>query len=218
MKDEQKTFFRDASAALYLQGILIAKLGMDPDTATAKQVEAEIVARLTAGPDKVLRCAFCGEPYPEGTPTHKHEALAAHIRVCTKHPVGLENQQLREQVAQIEKNAVYVVWALDEATRISYLECARLMALRWESLGPVGNGRLSRYRFWGDPNKLFEFAQRVAPPSEAQQLLDYCRAYIAKQEIHSAETINQCDHVITSAYEFIEGVCKIAGYHRDPTP
>ena len=54
---------------------------------------------VAQGGDRVLRCAFCGQPYPEGTPTHKHEALAAHIRECKEHPVGAE---LRTAVARVE--------------------------------------------------------------------------------------------------------------------
>lgn len=63
---------------------------------------AELRAQLTAGPDKVLRCAFCGFAYPDGTPTHKHESLAAHVRVCTKHPVGKELRALRADLARVE--------------------------------------------------------------------------------------------------------------------
>lgn len=58
------------------------------------------VRQLTAGPDKVLRCAFCGMPYPDGTPTHKHEALTAHIRVCPEHPIGRENRELRALLSE----------------------------------------------------------------------------------------------------------------------
>lgn len=47
-----------------------------------------------AGDDKVLRCAFCGHGYPDGTPTSKSETLAAHIRVCVEHPIGRENRKL----------------------------------------------------------------------------------------------------------------------------
>ncbi len=46
--------------------------------------------------DKVLRCAFCGQEYPEGTPTHKHQSLADHIRVCPEHPIGIENRKLKQ--------------------------------------------------------------------------------------------------------------------------
>lgn len=38
--------------------------------------------------DKVLRCAFCGYEYPDGTPSSKSSALAAHIRVCPDHSDG----------------------------------------------------------------------------------------------------------------------------------
>lgn len=62
---------------------------------------AALRAQLTAGPDKTLRCAFCGEPYPEGTPTHKHETLAAHVRVCSEHPVGKENRELRDELRRV---------------------------------------------------------------------------------------------------------------------
>lgn len=61
------------------------------------QLLSALCAQLTGGPDKVLRCAFCGEPYPDGTPTHKHESLAAHIRICQSHPVGIENRSLRAE-------------------------------------------------------------------------------------------------------------------------
>jgi hypothetical protein len=68
--------------------------------------------QLTAGDTKVLRCAFCGEPYPEGTPTHKHEALAAHIKVCKVHPVGIENRRMREDLRQISRISSRLLYAL----------------------------------------------------------------------------------------------------------
>jgi hypothetical protein len=62
---------------------------------------AALRAQLIAGPDKVLRCAFCGQPYPDGTPDHKSEALAEHIRQCPEHPVGKENRELRAEVERL---------------------------------------------------------------------------------------------------------------------
>lgn len=50
--------------------------------------------------DRVLTCAFCGLAYPEGTPSHKHEALAAHIRQCSDHPIGKENRELLAALKQ----------------------------------------------------------------------------------------------------------------------
>lgn len=51
--------------------------------------------QTVAGKDKVLRCAFCGHAYAEGTPTHKAQSLADHARVCPDHPIGQENRRLR---------------------------------------------------------------------------------------------------------------------------
>ena len=106
---ETEEFHRKAAEAIYLQGALVAYLRLDPDATTAKQVESDVKRRfdiartlnaalrdqIIAGDDRVLRCAFCGEAYPEGTPTHKHEALTNHIRHSAEHPVGIENRALR---------------------------------------------------------------------------------------------------------------------------
>ncbi len=67
----------------------------DPATPNGRLMIAVADEIEIAGPDKVLRCAFCGEAYPDGTPTHKSETLAAHVRVCTEHPIGKENRQMR---------------------------------------------------------------------------------------------------------------------------
>ncbi|MBP2230772.1 hypothetical protein J2847_004081 [Azospirillum agricola] len=46
----------------------------------------------------------------------------------------------------------------------------------------------------------------------AARLLAFCGEFISAQRITCPETIAQCDRVIVAAYEFIEGVCDIAGY------
>lgn len=43
---EQEAFFAEAARAIYLKGWLVAKLEMDPDTTTAKQIESKIVELL----------------------------------------------------------------------------------------------------------------------------------------------------------------------------
>lgn len=79
-------------------------------TLTAKRDEAR--AQLAAGPDKVLRCAFCAQPYPDGTPEAKSQILADHIRVCEVHPVGRENRELRERLRQAEAcQDAFTKWA-----------------------------------------------------------------------------------------------------------
>lgn len=47
------------------------------------------------------------------------------------------------------------------------------------------------------------------------KLLKHCRKFIEDQRIRCAETVHQSDRVIENAYEFIEGICEIAGYYQD---
>ena len=84
---------------------LLVTLGLSPDSAKIvmerigdlERETANLRAQLLAGPDRALRCAFCGHEYLAGTPTHKHESLTEHIRVCEHHPVGIENRRLMEE-------------------------------------------------------------------------------------------------------------------------
>ena len=69
---------------------------------TAEAETARLRRLLAAGPGQVLRCAFCGDPYPEGTPDHKSDALAAHIRICEAHPIGRENRELKAKLEVAE--------------------------------------------------------------------------------------------------------------------
>ena len=45
-------------------------------------------------------------------------------------------------------------------------------------------------------------------------LLAHCEKFIRDQRIHCPEAVHQTDRVIENAYEFIEGICNIVGYHR----
>lgn len=56
---------------------------------------------------------------------------------------------------------VSVTRELDEADSKLWVEVARQMAVLWEPLGPVGNGRLRAHRFTGTADKLFDFAQVI---------------------------------------------------------
>ena len=55
--------------------------------------------RLTAA-ERVLTCAFCGEAYPPGSPTHGVQVLTVHIKSCPKHPIRRIEEKLKvaEQV------------------------------------------------------------------------------------------------------------------------
>lgn len=73
----------------------IAALEADRDEARRFGEEAakrynELIAQ---GP--TLRCAFCDEVYPPGTPATQHESLTAHVRVCEKHPLRADLARLR---------------------------------------------------------------------------------------------------------------------------
>ena len=46
-------------------------------------------------------------------------------------------------------------------------------------------------------------------PSRCAELMDYCRRFIAEQQIASDV---QIDRVVDHAAGFIEGICKIVGY------
>ncbi len=45
---------------------------------------------------RILTCVYCGEEYPQDTPTWGDKVLTEHIKICPKHP-------LREAELKIEK-------------------------------------------------------------------------------------------------------------------
>jgi hypothetical protein len=47
------------------------------------------------------------------------------------------------------------------------------------------------------------------------ELLTLCELFIKEQRITCPETIAQSDRVIENAYEFIEAICDIVGYHKE---
>lgn len=68
-------------------------------------------------------------------------------------PLAAENSKAEAWVS--------VTRDLDEAEAKLWVEVARQMAVLWEPLGPVGNGRLRAHRFTGTADKLFDFAQMI---------------------------------------------------------
>lgn len=50
---------------------------------------------------------------------------------------------------------------------------------------------------------------------KAERVLAAVEAFTKEQRISCPETIYQSDRVIEHAYEFIEQVCDIAGYHEE---
>lgn len=76
-------------------------------------------------------------------------------------------------------------------------ECIDLLALIIADRKPRSEGTMDR----DSPN-----------PGQLYALWKHCRAFIEKQHISCSETVHQTDHVIENAYDFIDGVCQIAGF------
>lgn len=54
----------------------------------------------------------------------------------------------------------------------------------------------------------------ISPAINQQRLWELCAKFITDNTISGDECIYQCDRVIENAYEFIEKVCDIVGYHE----
>lgn len=78
----------------------VAQLTRERDEARkfGERAAAEYNSLLAVG--QVLRCAFCEAEYPRGTPPTQHEALAAHIEVCPKHPMRKAERERDEARAE----------------------------------------------------------------------------------------------------------------------
>lgn len=46
--------------------------------------------------DRVITCVYCGHAYQPGVPTHGHDALTEHIKICTKHPMRDAEKKITE--------------------------------------------------------------------------------------------------------------------------
>lgn len=80
----------------------------------------------------VLRCAFCGEAYEDGTPPSRHERLTDHVKVCPAHPMRDVERQLAEAKAQ-----------RDEFDRLASVERERANGLEYQC--GIYEARLFRY-------------------------------------------------------------------------
>lgn len=72
----------------------------------------------------VLRCAFCGKEYPDGTPPTKHQLLAIHIAKCPSHPMRkleAEVEQLRA-ITQLEHECAACSCSLSPINEVPHCE------------------------------------------------------------------------------------------------
>lgn len=58
---------------------------------------------------RVLRCAFCNEAYPDGTPATQHERLTQHVRVCPSHPMR-EAEAERDEARKDAERLRSMLW------------------------------------------------------------------------------------------------------------
>lgn len=88
----------------------IAELESRLATAEAQVTEARQFGEAAAqkyndllADQRILRCAFCDHEYPPETPPTQHEALEAHIRECSKHPLRVELATAQSRVRVLEE-------------------------------------------------------------------------------------------------------------------
>ncbi len=54
--------------------------------------------------ERVLTCVYCGQEYPQNTPSWNDKVLTDHIKICQKHPMRkaeLQISKLRTALAEI---------------------------------------------------------------------------------------------------------------------
>jgi hypothetical protein len=51
-------------------------------------------------------------------------------------------------------------------------------------------------------------------PERAEKVLQLVEAFVKEQEVSCSEAIYQNDNVIVGAYEFIDQLCEVAGFHK----
>jgi len=54
-----------------------------------------------------------------------------------------------------------------------------------------------------------------ADDAKASAVLALAKDFIRKQRIGCVEDVYQTDRVIENAYEFVEAICEVVGYHED---
>ena len=68
---------------------------------------------------RVLTCVYCGQEYPQGTPTSGHQVLTDHIKVCEKHPM----RKLQQDHDMLRRALAGIVGA-DSAEELDAMEIA----------------------------------------------------------------------------------------------
>jgi hypothetical protein len=59
------------------------------------------------------------------------------------------------------------------------------------------------------------FEPPPSPPPARDRLWALCRKFVEERGITCPEHVSQCDDVIVNAYQLIEDICEIVGYHEE---
>lgn len=96
----------------------IRELDVDQATPADDIIDAiEGAFEANGTPTNVLTCAFCGQPYPAGTPAAKHQALTNHIMQCESHPLRAVIQERDE--ARRAARRLYDLWPVEFFSTLS---------------------------------------------------------------------------------------------------
>lgn len=71
---------------------------------------AQFITNRWARETQVLRCAYCPQTYPPGTPATQHDLLTEHIKVCPKHPMR-DVERDRDALWRLFKENPTASWA-----------------------------------------------------------------------------------------------------------
>ena len=72
---------------------------------------------------RVLTCVYCGQEYPQDTPTWGDKILTDHIKVCPKHPM----RKAESQIAKLRAALIGLVGDGDKETLQTMKDAISLM-------------------------------------------------------------------------------------------
>ena len=95
--------------------------------------------------DRIVTCAYCGQEYPDGTPTSQNEALTEHIKNCEKHPM----RDLEAVIASYQEELRSIVNLRDNGEMsLSFLAARKIAmdALTGQTIPLQKNELMRKYR------------------------------------------------------------------------
>jgi hypothetical protein len=83
--------------------------------------------------ERILTCVYCGEEYPQDTPTWGDKVLTDHIKICEKHPM----RQAEEKIAKLRKALIDLV-GMETKEELEKMELALRMTAAPDADKAVG--------------------------------------------------------------------------------